>query len=56
MRFTFRMRLRTKDLKLNRMNPNSEMRPSKNRVTRKLWNLSKKLFKGLPPRWKEDPL
>lgn len=30
-RFTSRIKLRTKDLKLNGMNPNSKMKPSENR-------------------------
>lgn len=45
MSFAFRMRLKTQDLKINKMNSNSEIRLSK-AVTRKLWNLAKRLLKG----------
>lgn len=44
MSFRPRMRLKTQDLKINKMDLNNERRISKNRVTRKLWNLAKKLL------------
>lgn len=44
MSFRPRMRLKTQDLKINKMDLNNERRISKNRVTGKLWNLAKKLL------------